>query len=319
VNRIAPIAVAIALVALLSASLAMASRSEASESAATVAKKKQKKAKKKKRKKPKAPTAPSAPGNPGPPGPPLCANDPFEPDGASEARPLEFTEEDRSPHDGVICAADSDWFVVTLPPSGSYVVTADPEDGFDASMAVISQTGNVLERVNGMPVGAPEETTVTNLGDEPEDRFIEVTEGHPGETGSYTVSGRALPPDPGPPCEGDDSAEVDDDPSSATVIDWPGTTTSLDRFLCPGDRDFFEITVPPGLAFQFSANTEFDIALEVYDGGEVPILVEDSQYGVLAEDVQITNQGGSPLTRWIAVVGATPTETGRYWAAGDET
>lgn len=126
-------------------------------------------------------------------------------------------------------------------------------------------------------------------------------------------------PEPEPPCEGDDSAEQDDDPFHATVIEWPGTTMALNRFLCPGDRDFFEITIPASSYLQFAAQANPDVVLEVYDGGELPISTENSRGPAQTEDIQISNPYGSPLTRWIAVAGATPTETGSYSATGSET
>jgi hypothetical protein len=286
-------------------------------SVAEVAKKSKKHKKKKKRKRRRPAT--SGPTSPTVPGPVECVNDGFEPDAAGNARELAFTEDPTPDHQGVICPEDSDWFTVTIPSRRAFRMRLTPAATFDAELVVLTEVGSVVERVNDHGDGGAEETEIENPGDDPAVYFVEVSDGYPGESGGFSFGGLAHPAPPDPPCEGDDPEEQDDDPYSATVIDWPGTSRDLDRFLCPGDRDFFQITVPPGYAFQFSVSPGFDAALEVYDGGEQPIHVQDHRAGLGNEDVQFSNTTGSDMTRWIAVVGASPTETGGYTANGNET
>jgi hypothetical protein len=133
------------------------------------------------------------------------------------------------------------------------------------------------------------------------------------------------PPDPPPPpplCEGDDSAEEDDYEGSATQLDY-WATTSLSRFSCPDDADYFRVTVPAGGYYLVdivpTGETPWDAVLEANDE------IGRSEYSDVngpggGESIAINNSDEpEAVVVHIKVIGKTVDDTGPYEFQARET
>lgn len=119
------------------------------------------------------------------------------------------------------------------------------------------------------------------------------------------------------PCAGDDAFEPDDAAEQAFSLPYPGTwETNHDRFLCPNDVDYFQVTVPADGYFAISvlAFEAVDPTITIY-GDDAPVVVDNGGYGA-RENTAINNSDASaPVTRWIAI-SANPGDSGPYYLKG---
>lgn len=122
------------------------------------------------------------------------------------------------------------------------------------------------------------------------------------------------------PCPGDDSFEPDDAQAQAFELPYPGSyEVKRDRFLCPGDTDYFKVSVPADGYFAVGvlAFEGIDPTITVY-GAASPVVVDAGGYGA-GESASIDNIGQpTPVTRWIGI-SANPADTGPYFVRGYET
>lgn len=142
-------------------------------------------------------------------------------------------------------------------------------------------------------------------------------------TGTPTVPSAPIDPaDPGA-CAGEDDAEPDDNPFAATELPYPGSyATAHQRFLCPGDPDFFVVTVPADGYFAVSVQLGGGLDVALGAQGEIPSQTVNANGPGVGEYLGINNEDSlTSATVWIEVSsgGAPPSDTGSYALVGYET
>lgn len=203
--------ISIVLISLLVAAPNAAGVSTAPDGPKAATAKGKKKKKKKRKRSAVAPSAPSSPASPGtagsggsspsgdpvpsdpppsdPPPDPGCSDDSAEENdsiGSATTLPYPGSYDQLSMFR---CPEDSDFFRVTLPPGGYFVVEVDPDDPYDAVLGIYDGGGGQLDTVDAQGRGGGEWVAFSNGdGTLPMTRIVNVT-GEPEATGAYLLRG----------------------------------------------------------------------------------------------------------------------------------
>jgi hypothetical protein len=120
-----------------------------------------------------------------------------------------------------------------------------------------------------------------------------------------------------PPACIDDALEPDDSSASAFGLPFPGGAVTLARVRCPGDSDFYRVTIPAGAAFRFEVSPSNGLDAIVNLHGPTPVSFDDAGPNGTEYATYWNVSGSEPVIAFAEVTGA-PSQQGNYSIKGYE-
>ncbi len=192
------------------------------------------------------------------------------------------------------CAGDWDWYKITAPNAGNFVVAVAPAGGKTSYVGIFDAAGS---RING---GVDSASVTATSGQE---IFARIEANTAGETFSYTLTITGCS---GGGCPDDQHGDTIGDASSL-----PGCGTTPAEFDCVGDTDMFSFIPVEAGTYTFETTGSTDTKMTLRDSGGVEIDSNDDQSGE-NRNAKIVADLLPGLTYYIELIEFNEDETGAY-------